>query len=83
MITQILPGVRLRSCTARTREDLIQTLQYRLIQKDLQAAQGAFELLQRARADDRRGDCGIRQQPGEGDIILRFAKLKAQFGKRL
>ena len=35
---------------------------------DLQRAQAAGELLHCARADDRRGDGGLVQQPGQGDI---------------
>ena len=35
---------------------------------DVQGAEGRVELLDRARADDRRGDAGLGEQPGQGQV---------------
>lgn len=77
----MLPGVGLRGGAARTREYFIQALHHGFIEFDLKRAQGAFELLQRARSDNRSGNGRVLQHPGKSDVILGFAQLLAESGK--
>src|SRR5690606_11452740 len=72
-----LPGVVLRRGAA-AREDLVQLGQRLVVQLDLQGAHGAVELLQRARADDRRGDRRLLEQPGQPDVRGVLAQLVAE-----
>ena len=55
---KLLPRVCIRGMSTWTRENLIQTLQHGFIQRTSRLECG-FELLQRARSDNRRGDCRI------------------------
>ena len=72
--TRHRPAERLRP----TRENFIQTLHYGFIEFNLKRAQGAFELLQRARSDNRSRNRRVLKHPGKGDVILRFAELLAE-----
>lgn len=67
----------------RDREYFVKPLQHALVQYNLKAAQCAFELLQRARTDNRCGDSRISQQPGKRDIVLRLPQLAAKLRKSL
>jgi hypothetical protein len=60
-----LPGEGLRR-RARTREDLVQRRQDLLAQFQFYGPQRAVELFGRARADDRAGDAGAGEEPGQG-----------------
>src|SRR3712207_5565287 len=59
-------------------EYLIQPSQRFLVELDVQRPQCPLELLLGARADDRRGDRGLRQQPGEGNVTRLVSQLVHQ-----
>ena len=49
-----------------------------LVERDLERAERAVELLERARADDRRGDGRPGQEPGQRHVRRLVTKLLAQ-----
>src|SRR4051812_34551148 len=68
-----LPRVCVRRLATGARENLVEPL-HRLRRKpNLRHLQHARELLHRARADDRRGDDWVVQQPSQRDIRRRLA----------
>src|SRR5438067_5458547 len=73
-----LPGVGLGRGAARTGKDLVEPLERVVVEGDLERAQTAVELLERARPDDRRGDGRLREQPGDGDVGGLLAEVGAQ-----
>ena len=72
-----LPGVVLGSRTVAG-EDLVESGEGLLVQGDLQRPQRPGQLLQRPRPDDRGGDRGLVQQPGQRDVRGRLAQPVAQ-----
>src|SRR5581483_12062901 len=73
-----LPGVRLGRLAAGAREDRVELPELLVIQLDLERAQAAVQLLDRARPDDRGGDNRVVQQPGQRDIGGLLAQLAAE-----
>src|SRR4051794_8424132 len=72
-----LPGVVLRRGLVR-RPDLIESRERLVVEVDVEGGDGIVELLKRAGADDRPGDPGTGQQPGESDASRLLADLVAQ-----
>src|SRR5262249_30191373 len=72
------PRVRLGRGAARAREDIVELLHRRVVQLDLEGAQRAIEVLARSRADDRRRDHRVREDPRERDVRGLFAELLAE-----
>ena len=52
----------------RAGQDLVEPVQRLVVEVDLERAQRLLELLDGARADDRRGHARLVQQPGQGDV---------------
>ena len=71
------PGVVL-GCRLVAGEDLVELGEGLVVELDLERAQRPVELLDRARADDRGGDGGPGQQPGQADVGGLLAELVAQ-----
>jgi transposase len=71
------PCVGFRRLPAGARPDSIQSFEDFVCQLDLQCTQAALELRHRARADNRRGDDRIAQQPRQPHISRVFAQLGA------
>src|SRR4051794_20945781 len=72
-----LPGVVLRRGLVR-RPDLIQPGERLVVEIHVERRDGVIELLERAGPDDRPGDAGTRQQPGEPDAGRLLADLVAE-----
>src|SRR3954470_6413458 len=71
------PGVGLRG-RPRAREDLVQAGERCLVQADLERAQRRLQLLHGPRADDRRGDGRLMEEPRESDVAGRVTQLVAE-----
>jgi len=73
-----------RACFGRfaagTGEDVIQFFQGGFAQLELQGAQGASQVIVRARADNWGSDDGVVQQPGQGHVSRLFARFHSARG---
>src|SRR5207302_8037089 len=72
-----LPGPRVGRRT-RAREDPVQLFQRRVVEVQVERTQAAVQLVEGARADDRGGNPGARQQPGERNLRRRVTEVGAQ-----
>src|SRR3954447_1162935 len=72
-----LPGVVLRRGLVR-RPDLVESRERLVVEVDVERGDRVVELLERAGADDRPGDPGTGQQPGESNAGRLVADLVAQ-----
>src|SRR4029453_12987593 len=72
------PRVRFRRSAPRPRPDLVEALHGLLVERDLERAERAGQLLQRARADDRRRHGGVRQRPRQRDVRGLLAAVAAE-----
>src|SRR5947208_1257739 len=72
------PGVGLRRLTPGTGPDAVEARELLGGERDLERPEAPGQLLHRARPDDRRGDGGVGEQPGERDVGGRLAELAAE-----
>src|SRR5829696_40579 len=72
------PCVRLRRRAAGAREDLVETLHRVGIELDLECTHRAVDLLDRAWADDGRGDDRVGEEPRERNVGRRVTELGAE-----
>src|SRR5690606_9234833 len=73
-----LPCICFRSGAAGARPDFVQPFELFLAELDFQRAQAASQLVNRARADDRRGYARLVQQPCQRHICRFFAHIGAE-----
>ncbi len=78
LFTYSLPCVCFRGRAAGARPNFVKPLHLLVGQSYFDRTQAAFELLHGARADDRRGDVGVVQQPCQRDISWLLADFAAE-----